>query len=316
MEITGTLPSILANKLEEFNGNLDNIIIKGNDINVDFNEGDNLTHLEAVWLGNGTWEISELDDGVNLFPEYDVADVVSADIISKVLLKSITSGLILSFNPLGKIKYGVADVAKKVGKAVKKAGKWAFDIMSAEDAQNWIRKQKGHANENVGPCVRMPGATGGYYKVISGNPDDGTYSVWKLYKNGNEYRTLKAWNGLDQESAVNQFDELGGKTYAEYSMTGNEEDNVSEGQEVEETQEEFDNMNPDTWSEDEEDNVSEGQEEDGDELAAMMSSKKPSRKKSKYNGLNVTGCTESDGSVALASNLKLLKNESDFISTL
>ena len=193
MTITGTIPSAIANFLKTEDESLNGIEIKGNDIDVILTDKGTYTELYGVGMGNGSYEIIEIDDNLNLLPEYEEGDVVSNDVLKKLFTTVINSSLILSFNPLGKIKYGIVDTGKAVARGVKKgvnkvkeAGKWVADIISPEDAQNWIRKQKGFERAKVGKVDRIGGLTGGYYAVLAGNPADKQFSVWKLYRNGNE----------------------------------------------------------------------------------------------------------------------------------
>ena len=388
MEITGIIPSIIADRLS-FTG--DNIIVKGSDIDVHINDNGSISDLYAVKVG-GDYEIVELDDAANVLPEYDVGDVISADVITKIFMSAITSSLILSFNPLGKIKYGIKDKVDDIkgrindvkGK-IQKGVDWLTDAMPIDYAQNYIRKQKGFSKAKVGKVEVMNKKDGGNYKVLVGNPEDKTYSVWQLYRNGNDVRTLTVDQGLTADAAVVKFDELPGKNYDGSFKEGEdpyeanniempEEDNTSEGtteqdnvQEETQQESEQDNTSEGTTeqdntsqqsSESEEDNVIQMGNEDNpywvlgvDENADKDTIKKAyrklakeyhpdkggdinkfnainkayqqllaawyepfaegsfeykiisamkKRKKSKYNGKNVTGCTESDGSVALA----------------
>lgn len=363
MTITGTIPSAIANFLKKENESLNGIEIKGNDIDVILTDKGTYTELYAIGMGNGSYEIIEIDDNLDLLPEYEESDVISNDVLKKLFSTVINSSLILSFNPLGKVKYGikdkVSDVKGKFNKAKGKINKgidWLMDNMDIPTAQEFIRKQKGFEKAKVGRVESMPGEDGGYFKVMVGNPKDKTYSVWQLYRNGNDIRTLTADLGLDADSAIQKFDSLEGAhydgSYDEAYENNNvnlddyktEEDNVTE---TEETSEENLNEIPS-----EEDNVydeeglkyakkaettkkdkrkfkkanksDEGWEstDDGVEykvVAALehdednvieIDSKK--KKKSKYNGCNVTGYEDGtlispmsvgDGGMAVGSSL-------------
>ena len=52
----------------------ENIIVSGSDIDLTFSENNTETSLYGIALGSGKWEISELDDNLSLFPEYDEGD--------------------------------------------------------------------------------------------------------------------------------------------------------------------------------------------------------------------------------------------------
>jgi hypothetical protein len=302
-------------------------------------------------------------------------DTVGADNIAKLFTNAITSSLILSFNPLGRVKYGIKDVATKVGDTVKKVGKavgdWATDKVDADQAEKAIRKlgkvrttfldsrdgkKKTGSFSTAGVNVGKIESLGkmGHYKVLTGNPGTQDFQVFHLYRNGNKYRVLDARTALEADEAKWVYDNNLPKDYSESDWKNDgskdfmkqldEEDNVTETKqektqteevsseennvseepveentEVEQTEEDnlIDDMDPDTWWDIEnpgtieEDNVTEikkqkqkqkvrsSLEEDDEEDNVIES--KPRRKKSKYNGMNVTGCVEADGTVALAS---------------
>ena len=278
MTITGTIPSAIANFLKSKDESLNGIEIKGNDVDIILTDKGQFTELYAIGMGNGSYEIIEIDDNLSLLPEYDEGDVISNDVLKKVFSTVINSSLILSFNPLGKIKYGVIDKANNVKNKVKKgtnklkeAGKWIADIISPEDAQKFIRTLKGFDRAKVGEVKRIGGKTGGYYGVLFGNPADKKFYVWTIYRNGNEYRALNDKNHpqfstKDGDEALDAYNKLVGK-FEEESETveQTEEDNV-----IEETDE--------------------GWQYTDDGFAYKISeSMKKKKKKSKYNGCNVTG---------------------------
>ena len=341
MEITGIIPSIIADRLS-FTG--DNIIVKGSDIDIHISDNGTVTDLYAVKVGND-YEIVELDDAANVMPDYDEGDVISADVITKIFMSAITSSLILSFNPLGKIKYGIRDktdnARTKFNKAKERINKginWLMDSMDIPTAQEYIRKQKGFEKAKVGRVELMPGEDGGYFKVMVGNPADKTYSVWQLYRNGNDIRTLTTDIGLDADSAIQKFDSLEGAHFDGSYDEAYENNNVNpEDYQTEEdnVQEESDNLNEVPT---EEDNVydeeglkyakkAENTKKDKRNFKKAGKSKKgwettddgfeykvvaaleretdnvvdvKKKKKSKYNGCNVTGCENADGTVAMA----------------
>ncbi len=278
MTITGTIPSAIANFLKSKDESLNGIEIKGNDVDIILTDKGQFTELYAIGMGNGSYEIIEIDDNLSLLPEYDEGDVISNDVLKKVFSTVINSSLILSFNPLGKIKYGVIDKANNVKNKVKKgtnklkeAGKWIADIISPEDAQKFIRTLKGFDRAKVGEVKRIGGKTGGYYGVLFGNPADKKFYVWTIYRNGNEYRALNDKNHpqfstKDGDEALDAYNKLVGK-FEEESETveQTEEDNV-----IEETDE--------GW-----------QYTDDGFAYKINESMKKKKKKSKYNGCNVTG---------------------------
>ncbi len=338
MEITGIIPSIIADRLS-FIG--DNIIVKGSDIDIHINDNGTVTDLYAVKIGSD-YEIVELDDNANVLTDYDEGDVINVDVITKIFMSAITSSLILSFNPLGKIKYGIkdkmADTRDRYNKAKSKINKsidWLMDNMDIPTAQEFVRKQKGFEKAKVGRVESMPGEDGGHFKVMVGNPADKTYSVWQLYRNGNDIRTLDSDIGLDADSAIRKFDSLEGAHYDGSYDEAYENNNVNPEEYQNEENNVSDNLNE---IPDEEDNVydeeglkyakkaentkkdkrkfkkarksEEGWEtnDDGFEYKVVASLEKETdnvintkkKKKSKYNGCNVTGCENADGTVTMA----------------
>ena len=373
MEITGIIPSIIADRLS-FTG--DNIIVKGSDVDIHIRDGNAVTDLYAVKVGKD-YEIFEIDDAANILPEYDEGDLLSADVITKMFMSVITNSLILSFNPLGKIKYGIKDKADATKNKfntykdkINKKLDWFTDNIPVDTAQEYIRKQKGFSKAKVGKVDFMSSKDGGNYKVMVGNPEDKTYSVWQLYRNGKDIRTLSVDKGLTADTAVGKYDELPGNNYdgsfkegedpyeannvefpEEENTAETEENNTSEG-----TQD--DSQQQSTGETQEEENVIEMGDEDNpywvlgvDENADKETIKKAYRKlakeyhpdkggdvdkfnainkayeqllaawyepfkkgtfeyniisamkkkkKSKYNGCNVTGCENADGTVAMA----------------
>ena len=245
MIITGKIPSVIANRLPQLG---DNIIVTGSDIDIQVKDKGKISTLYAVRVGSD-WEISELDDSADVFPEYDEADIISADVITKFFNSAITSGLILSFNPLGKIKYGIKDKVDKMKEKVGKGMDWLTDKITLEQAQDLIRKQKGFEQAKVGKIDLMNKKDGGNYKVLVGNPADKTYSVWQLYRNGNEYRIPKKTTGLTADEAVQKYDSLAGNHY-DGTKGKTEEEPLEEQTEVQgETQEEESNVEESTTEE-------------------------------------------------------------------
>ena len=261
INLTGKIPQILKDKLVSTGVIVDNLVVGGNNIDVTFDNKGTPTTLAATFVGNGKWVIDELDDGGNLFPEIEDGDSVSLDMFTKLFINSINSSLILSFNPLGKVKYGVKDVATKVGDTVKKVGKavgdWALDKVDADQAEKAIRKlgkvkttffdprdnkvKRGSFSTggvNVGKIESL--GKMGHYKVLTGNPGTQDFQVFHLYRNGNKYRVLDARTGLEAEEAKYVYKNDLPKDYTEADwkndgsndfmkqLDDNEENNVSE----------------------------------------------------------------------------------------
>lgn len=367
IEITGRLPKIIVDTLTKLNVVVSDVQVVGDDIDVFFTTDGVPTSLYAIYVGDYKWVIDELDDSANLFPTLEEGDTVSADNIAKLFTNAITSSLILSFNPLGRVKYGIQDVATKVGDVAKKVGKavgdWATDKVDADQAQKALRdlgkvrttyidkrdgKKKTGSFSTTGVKVGKIESLGkqGHYKVLTGNPGTQDFQVFHLYRNGNKYRALDAKTGLEAEEAKWVYDNNVPKDYMNGDWKGesedklmdqindNEEDNVSETQEVSqkgETVEEGEESNVDEigdledWMEEEnpgtveENNVTEVkssliQSTDSDNEEDNVIESKPLRKKSKYNGMNVTGCVEADGTVALSSLQYITEDLKQFIN--
>lgn len=187
-DISGFLPSILYNNIPH--ENYSNLYQKGSDIDITITDGRS-TYLSGITLGNGTWEIEELDDNLNLFPEYSEGDVISRDVLLKVL-KSLSalkqSRNIFSFNALGKIKYGIQDKVEGIKDTVGKAKQWLTDDITPEIAQNFL--QKSYPGAKVGKIDKYSSKDGGIYKVLFGVPSEKKYYVMCLMRNGNKIREL------------------------------------------------------------------------------------------------------------------------------
>ena len=391
ISITGKLPRSIVDSLNKMNVVVNDVQIVGDDIDVTLTADNNVSStLYAIYVGNGKWVVDELDDVANLFPEIEEGDSVSVDMFTKLFVNSINSSLILSFNPLGEIKYGIKDKIDNLKEKAQKAKDWANNTLYAEDAEKWIRgngpyrrtftdardgqtrtkKDYTAGRINVGKIQQLNDEGKGHYKVLSGNPATQDFQVWHLYKNGNKIRCLDVKTGLKPQEAQWVYDnnipdswseadwnpegeipekaskiEIGEtqeqKNQTEESQTEEttEEDNVTETEEVQETNEteneednvtEINDMDPDTWFDEdntheavteEEDNVVEEPKKKKKKVAASLvkSSIEDSdsdfggnieednviesepKKKSKYNSCNVTGCVEGDGSVVMAS---------------
>lgn len=364
MTITGTIPNVIASLLKKENQSLNGIEIKGNDIDVVLVEDGIYTELYAIGMGNGTFEIIELEDNLNLLPEYDVGDVISNDVLRKLFYTVINSSLILSFNPLGEVKYGIKDKIDNLKEKKQNIKDWMNNTLYAEDAEKWIRrngpyrrtftdardgktrtkKDYSASRINVGKIQQLNDEGKGHYKVLSGNPATQDFQVWHLYKNGNKIRCLDVKTGLKPQEAQWVYDnnipdswseadwnpdgeipekaskiEIGEtqeqKNQTKESQT--EEDNVEEGEmeQTKESQTEDDDLHEfvkDYYSGKDDFEVLEQSFDSFEEDNLIDSDKK--KKKSKYNGCNVTGCVEGDGSVALASFIR--QNLMDFYKSM
>lgn len=226
IEITGKIPLLLKNKLESAGVLVDGLITGGNNINVTLNSKGTETTIEATFVGNGKWVVDNLDDSANLFPEIEEGDSVSADMFTKLFMNSINSGLILSFNPLGEVKYGIKDKIDNLKEKAQKVKDWANNTLYAEDAEKWIRgngpyrrtftdardgqtrtkKDYSAGRINVGKIQQLPDEGKGHYKVLSGNPATQDFQVWHLYKNGNKIRCVDLKTGLKAQEAQWVYD--------------------------------------------------------------------------------------------------------------
>ena len=189
MDITGTLPSIIYNEIpyEKFT----NLYSGGSDININITGKGTMTNLSAITLGNGRWEIDELDDGLSLLPEYDEGDVVGKDVVVKMILSISTlsqSKHIFSFNALGKMKYGIQDKTSGIRDKVTKAKQWLTDEITPEIAQDFL--QKSYPGARIGKIDKYSSKDGGIYKVMFGVPSEKKYYVMCLQRNGNKIREL------------------------------------------------------------------------------------------------------------------------------
>ena len=194
VKVSGVVPTILYNEIEDN----ENLVAKGNDIDIKALKGGKLTSFSAITIGNGKWEIYEMDDAADLFPEYDEGDVISLDVLKKVLNQGVELGQsrqIFSFNLLGKIKYGLKDVGdavdEKAGKIQKGLGKiknWFTDELDKETAQEYLRQY--YPGANVGKVGMTLKQDGKYWKVLFGVPSEGKFYILTLYRNGNDIRTL------------------------------------------------------------------------------------------------------------------------------
>ena len=194
VKVSGIVPTILYNEIE---GN-ENLVAKGSDLDIKAAKGGRVTSLSAITVGNGKWEIYEMDDSADLFPEYDEGDILSLDVLKKVLNQGVELGQsrqVFSFNLLGKIKYGLKDageaVDEKVGGMKKGLGKvknWFTDELDKDTAENYLRQY--YPGANVGKIDLTMDRDGKYYKVLFGVPSEGKFYILTMYRNGNDIRTL------------------------------------------------------------------------------------------------------------------------------
>lgn len=194
VKVSGIVPTILYNEIE---GNED-LVAKGSDLDIKAAKGGRVTSLSAITVGNGKWEIYEMDDSADLFPEYDEGDILSLDVLKKVLNQGVEvsqSRQVFSFNLLGKIKYGLKDagdaVDEKAGKIQKGLGKiknWFTDELDKDTAQEYLRQY--YPGANVGKVDMTLKQDGKYWKVLFGVPSEGKFYILTMYRNGNDIRTL------------------------------------------------------------------------------------------------------------------------------
>jgi hypothetical protein len=247
IKVTGKIPSILNDKLHSAGIETEGIIEGGDDLDVTFGD----TYLYGIYVGDGKWVVDELDDSSNLFPQIEVGDTISLDFISKLFMQNINSSLIVSFNPLGKLKYGLQDVGKGIGRAAGKVGKavadWGADRIDADQAQDFLRKKgsfrykavdprDGQTKEykldskgvNVGKVEKLDKM--GHYKVLTGNPDTQDFQVWHLYRNGNKIRCLDLKAQLQPQEAQWVYDNDIPKSWTEedWNPSGEEPESASD----------------------------------------------------------------------------------------
>lgn len=227
ISITGKLPRSIVDSLNKMNVVISDVQIVGDDIDVTLTADNDISStLYAIFVGNGKWVIDELDDAANLFPEIEEGDSVSADMFTKLFINSINSSLILSFNPLGEVKYGIKDKIDNLKEKARRVKDWANNTLYAEDAEKWIRgngpyrrtftdardgqtrtkKDYSASRINVGKIQQLGDEGKGHYKVLTGNPATQDFQVWHLYKNGNKIRCLDVKTGLKPQEAQWVYD--------------------------------------------------------------------------------------------------------------
>ena len=346
MEITGKLPKMIVDRLSNVGVVTDGIITNTDDIDVTITKNGTPTVLYAIYVGDGKWSVDSIEDNANLFPSLNEGDTIGVDYISKLFVSSIHSSLvqegdnlIVSFNPLGAVAYGLKDAGTKVVDKIKetgsKIGDFIKDRIDADQAEEYIRKSGpikvsyidkrdnkkkkmnySTADINVGKIE--PLGKQGHYKVLTGNPETQDFQVWHLYRNGNKIRTVDVKTGLEDKEATWVYKNNIPNTWSKSDWNGTERNEAKEHESVKDFSEEdnvvderedtpvdeTDNVVDEDLHEfvkDYYDNKDEEREYmivDDEEDNVVVSAK---RKKSKYNGLNVTGCAKPDGTVVMAS---------------
>lgn len=207
MKITGKAPSLVVNEIDD----KENIIVSGSDIDLTFSENNTETSLYGIALGSGRWEISELDDNLSLFPEYDEGDVISFDVLKKIIsISNLSQSAIFSFNLLGKVKYGLYDYAKKqeqkrnnFKKNVKKFTDYFTDDIDEELAQKFLNQL--YPGAKVGYLEKYNDIDGANFKCLWGVPKEKLYYVGVLHRNGDEIRLLD--DDFDAETPLKSFED-------------------------------------------------------------------------------------------------------------
>ena len=346
MEITGKLPKVIVDRLSNVGVVTDGIITNTDDIDITITKNGTPTVLYAIYIGDGKWSVDSIEDNANLFPSLNEGDAIGVDYISKLFVSSIHSSLvqegdnlIVSFNPLGAVAYGLKDAGAKVVDKIKdvgsKIGDFVKDRIDADQAEEYIRKsgpikvsyidkrdnkkkKMNYSTSDINVGKIEPLGKQGHYKVLTGNPETQDFQVWHLYRNGNKIRTVDVKTGLEDKEAIWVYRNNIPKTWSKSDWNGTERNEAKEHESVKDFSEE-DNVVDETEDAaiDETDNVvdedlhefvkdyyNDKDEEreymivDDEEDNVVVSAK---RKKSKYNGLNVTGCAKPDGTVVMAS---------------
>ena len=293
MKITGKAPSLIVNEIDD----KENIIVSGSDIDLTFNENNSETSLYGIALGSGKWEISELDDNLSLFPEYDEGDVISFDVLKKIIsISNLSQSAIFSFNLLGKVKYGLYDYAKKqeqkrnnFKKKVKKFTDYFTDDIDKELAQKFLNQL--YPRAKVGYLEKYNDIDGANFKCLWGAPKEKLYYVGVLHRNGDEIRLLD--DDFDAETPLKSFNDSE-QAYSFFQNYPNDENTEEESQNEEEPEKEEKQQDTQTdFVVDDKGNIeapNKGYKGTTDgiqwEVTQGLDKKK---KKSKYNGCNVTG---------------------------
>lgn len=213
VNVTGFVPKIVYDNIPHFEG----LYPKGDNIDITITDEGTETRLAAITLGNGTWDIDELDDNLNLFPQYGEGDMISLDVLKKTFMKYDNlnqSTNILSFNALGKMKYGIKDTVRKVNDKLS----WFTDDLNEEDALNFIRKHYPGAKmyrfdlykKQDGKIYKTLFSSEGRYYVLcvlrNGNDirfvDDDDYDDTPIFSTANVKEALELYNNYPEESNI------------------------------------------------------------------------------------------------------------------
>lgn len=84
--ISGDCCSLIGTAFHAKGGDVSNIRIHGDDVNLIIETVDGTSEIMATYLGDDSYDVEELDDGADIFT-FDVGDVVSGDDIRMPLIK-------------------------------------------------------------------------------------------------------------------------------------------------------------------------------------------------------------------------------------
>lgn len=84
--VSGDCCSLIGTAYHSKGGDVSNLRIHGDDVNVIIETIDGMTEISATFLGDDTYDVEELDDGADIF-SFDEGDVVSGDEIRDPLIK-------------------------------------------------------------------------------------------------------------------------------------------------------------------------------------------------------------------------------------
>lgn len=294
MDITGKAPAIVCNEISDKK----NIINSGSDIDLTFTENATSTYIYGISVGNGKWEVYEIDDSLNLFPEYSEGDIIPFEAIKKaIMLQNISQSKIFSFNLLGKVKYGLKDVGRKFDKKTKPARDWFTDNLDKETAQEFLRKS--YPGANVGYLDKLNDIDGANYKVLFGVPSEKKFYVGTIHRNGNDIRLLDKsydestplWSFTDPDECLKEYENYQ-KEYSEEQKSEEKPEEQKPEEEQQEEQKPEEEKSETDFSVDEEGNVeapNKGYKGETDGIKWEVTQGLKKKRKSKYNGLNVTG---------------------------
>lgn len=319
IEVTGKIPKILVDSLSKLGVVVSDVQVVGDDIDVIFTKNSVMVSFYAIYVGNYKWVVDELDDPANLFPNVEEGDTVSVDALTKMFTDAITSSLILSYSAWksfkNKVKDKVADAkAKRIQKAMEQDA-FKNDKISPDECEQKLRQynkplvyadvddRTGEMAEfkfdpsgvNLGKISLLNNEQGNY-KVLTGNPKTQDFQVWHVEVNGDEFRVEKLMAGLGPNEAKYVYDN---NLPDSWPSDLDKEEEEEENNVVEEDSDADITLDESQYTiEDVDDNViGSAVLRSGNEKDNVIKGK---RKKSRYNGRNVTGCVESDGSVSMA----------------